>query len=278
VCPTDHPDGVRAVLITTTAIELPIDIKTCTATLKVDITAQTVGKIAISIAAADITGNIPIDIAAQAVGNIGIDIKAQTVAQLNVNIAASAVTLNVNISSQTAALNVNIAASAVTLNVNISSQTANLNVNIAASAATITVSVTGTANISINAQTVGIHIESEWEVKQGMDKNYYGESGASSGVATDFSVIAVDAGKTLYIVEWGWVMQVDAGFYGAIVKQLQADPFTKTVLSHSGGRMGFSVIEPMPIAIAGPINVLARVYQLTGNEVGVAFSFRGYEL
>jgi len=89
-------------------------------TLCVDITAQTIGKIgidiqaqtigaidiniaasavklAITINAGDITGNLPIDITAQTVGNIGIDIKAQTVSQLNVNIAASAATITVSV-------------------------------------------------------------------------------------------------------------------------------------------------------------------------------------
>ena len=47
-----------------------------------------------------------VDIVAQTVGNISIDIAAQTVGNIAVNIAASAVTLNVNLQSQTVDINI----------------------------------------------------------------------------------------------------------------------------------------------------------------------------
>jgi len=94
--------------------------------------------------------SLPVNIVAQTIGTLSIDIKAQSIGNIDVNLAASAITLNVNISSQTANINVNLAASAVTLNVNISSQTGNLNVNIAAQAANVTVSLV--------AQTVDITV------------------------------------------------------------------------------------------------------------------------
>lgn len=59
----------------------------------------------ISIVAYTIT-SLPIDIVAQTIGNIAIDIAAQSVGNLNVNLAASAITLNVNIESQTVDINI----------------------------------------------------------------------------------------------------------------------------------------------------------------------------
>jgi len=132
------------------------------ASIPIDIKSQTVGNIAVNIAA-QAAFNLGVDIKAQTVGNIGIDIKAQTVGNIAVNIAASAITLQVNIASQSANLNVAIAASSVTLQINIASQTSNLNMNIAASAVTLniqgvaggtavaisgTVSITGTVTVS----------------------------------------------------------------------------------------------------------------------------------
>ena len=86
--------------------------------------------------------------------------------QLDVNIAASAVTLNVNIASQTAALDVWLTGSEITLDVNIASQTAVLNVNIESQTTTIdvniassvTLNVTGSVTITsgtVNVQTSG---------------------------------------------------------------------------------------------------------------------------
>ena len=86
--------------------------------------------------------------------------------QLDVNIAASAVTLNVNIESQTAALDVWLTGSEITLDVNIASQTAALNVNIESQTTTIdvniassvTLNVTGSVTITsgtVNVQTSG---------------------------------------------------------------------------------------------------------------------------
>ena len=78
----------------------------------------------------DIT--LPIDIKAVTVAHIDVDLVAQTIGNIAVNIAASAVTLQVNIASQTANLNVNIAASAITLNVAIASSAVTLNVDVKA--------------------------------------------------------------------------------------------------------------------------------------------------
>lgn len=218
-------------------VTLDINIKAQTANVGIDIKAQTIGNLAVNIAAsaitlnvdikaatakvgitlniADIVGNLPIDIKAATIGNIGIDIKAQTLGQVNINLAASAITLNVNIASQGAFyLNVNIAAqfanidvtlkaSAITLNVNISSQTANINVDIKASSVTMNVSVTGTANIQITAQTVGVWVGGEWEAKEGNDVQIYGTASLDGGVDGLVASFFVPAGKKLYISYFG---------------------------------------------------------------------------
>ncbi len=117
-----------------------------------------------SLNATIINSVLEVDIKSQTVGNLAVDIAAQTVGNLNVNIAASAVTLDVNISSQSSNLNVNLAAisatsdlnvaiasSSVTLDVNISSQSANINVALAASSITLTTQ--GNVPITIGTDT-----------------------------------------------------------------------------------------------------------------------------
>ena len=142
----------------------------------------------ISISRADIKA--PVDIQKQTI-NVKIDIVAQTLAKVEINIASSSVTLDINIAA---------AAAAVTLNVNVKSQTANINVNVAASAATVTVSVTGTANISITAQTMAVYSKLDWEVKEGNQKYLYGtDTLAALHTVSTLVQYTVPSGKTLYV-------------------------------------------------------------------------------
>ncbi len=117
-----------------------------------------------SLNATIINSVLEVDIKSQSVGDLAVNIAAQSVGNLNVNLAASAVTLDVNISSQSSNLNVNLAAisatsdlnvaiasSSVTLDVNISSQTANINVALAASSITLTTQ--GNVPITIGTDT-----------------------------------------------------------------------------------------------------------------------------
>jgi len=154
-------------------IMMPVDIQAQYITLDIDIVAQTVG-------------NISVDIAAQTLGNIAIDIAAQTVGSIAVNLAASDITLNVNISSQTA----------------------NLNVDIKASSVTLTVTVSGTAEIDIEAQSVGIYLQPDWGAKTGIDKNFFTLGADKTWKQTETTEYTVPSGKELYI--YGLAIAIDA--------------------------------------------------------------------
>jgi len=165
------------------------------------------------------------NIVAQSIGNIGIDIKAQTLSQLNVNIAASAVTLNVNISSVTSGVTFNVAQSgtwtinaaqsgtwtiniggpldasgnvktailsSVQLNVNIAASAVTLNVNISSQSVTLNVSVTGTANVNITNAIV--NISSVRLMDSGTIKRVWAQ--ISNGTSTMYTV---PTGKKFYI-------------------------------------------------------------------------------
>lgn len=254
---TDHPDGVRAVLITTSKIELPIDIKTCTATLNIDITAATAkvaitinaaditgnipidikvatAKVAISITAGDVTGNIPINIAAKTMGNIGIDIKAQTVAQLNVNIAASAITMNV--------------------------------------------SVIGTATISITAQTVGIYLESEWEALAGNGKVYKVEA------ADCFFGYEVGEIKTIPAAET-FVAHTLTGYCHAH-RDAEADfnqffsvriALGVELIFRIGGNGGFALPINPPLKVAGGVEMTITISSWANHKTDMGAFIIGYQ-
>ncbi len=161
----DYPDWTSAVHLVGTEIMLPVDIQAQYVTLGVDIVAQTVG-------------NITIDIAAQTVGNI----------------------------------HVNLAASAITMNVNISSQTANINVNLAASAITISVAVTGTANINITAQTVGIYGERDWAAFQNYDLLLTVTASFVQDEEKNIITYTVPSGKVLYVNDLSFSGNIRVGW------------------------------------------------------------------
>ncbi len=129
--------------LTSSSITLNVNIASSGVTLNVNITGSTtlavgiVGSVTLDV---NITGSVTlsVNIASQGAFNLAIDIKAQSVGNLAVNIAASAVTLNVAIASSvtlnvnitgSTTLNVAIASSAVTFNINLSSQTKQLLTN-----------------------------------------------------------------------------------------------------------------------------------------------------
>jgi hypothetical protein len=139
--------GVTFTVVNAAGGHLDVDIAAqSVGNVGVDIKAQTLGTVAISINSANITGNVPIDIKAQTMGNV------------SVNIAASAVTLQVNIASQTSNLNVNLAASAITLNINVTSQSAPININ-----------TSGGTNIVIDKLTQSAYTERRVTIANGGD-------------------------------------------------------------------------------------------------------------
>jgi hypothetical protein len=191
---TDRPDHTGTIYISG-SVTIPISIESSVVTFNVAITSCTV-TLSVNITDSDIM--MPVDIQAQYM-TLDINIAASAVT-LNVNITASAVTLNIAIQSSAVTLNVNITASAVTLNIAIQSSAVTLNVNItnATIAVTGNVSITGTANVTITAQTVGISVQGEWQVEAG---NLI--SGTAAGNLTTGQILyserTVAAGKRLFV-------------------------------------------------------------------------------
>ena len=109
-----------------------------------------------------------------------------------VDIQAQYVTLNIDIVAQTVG----------NIGIDIKAQTVgNINVNLAASDVTINVAVTGTANIQITAQTVGIYLQPEWAAKTGVDKDFDALSTDKPWLGSASGTYTVPAGKTLYITD-----------------------------------------------------------------------------
>ena len=169
---TDRPDHTGTIYISG-SVTIPISIESSVVTFNVAITSCTV-TLSVNITDSDIM--MPVDIQAQYL-------------TLDINIAASAVTLNVNITASAVTLNIAIQSSAVTLNVNITNATI---------AVTGNVSITGRANVTITAQTVGISVQGEWQVEAG---NLI--SGTAAGNLTTGQILyserTVAAGKRLFV-------------------------------------------------------------------------------
>jgi hypothetical protein len=145
--------------------------------------------------------------------NLKISIAASTVT-LNVAIQSSAVTLNVAIQSSAVTLNVAIQSSAVTLNVNVTNSTINVSGTVSISGTvnitgTVnisgTVTVTGTVNISgvaqmdIEAQSVGVSIQGEWQSEQGNLKTRAAAWATLASGGTGNDDYTVPAGKRLFV-------------------------------------------------------------------------------
>jgi hypothetical protein len=191
---TDRPDHTGTIYISG-SVTIPISIESSVVTFNVAITSCTV-TLSVNITDSDIM--MPVDIQAQYL-TLDINIAASAVT-LNVNISSSAVTLNVAIQSSAVTLNVAIQSSAVTLNVNISSSSVTLNVTVTNATLNVTGSVTisGTANVTITAQTVGISVQGEWQVEQGNLNVNSAESTPAAGSTSSVSQ-TVPAGKVLYV-------------------------------------------------------------------------------
>jgi len=277
--PKDHPDGISPISVSRADIKAPIDIQKQSVTVKIDIIAQTLATIQINIASSSVT--LDINIAAAAAGvTLNVNVKSQT-ANISVNLAASAITLDINIKSQTANINVNLAASAITLDINIKSQTANINVKIAASDVTVTVSVTGTAQVNLYAQNVGLYLKPEWEAKEGNDKGFQISNvnmvwGNSSYVEYD-----VPAGKTLYITSMGFGIfsaasdDYDHYLYGECYIYNATSVAT---IARVGGLGGGSLPFSQPLVIPAGEKFQGSICCYAGVTCRMAASFWGYEI
>lgn len=172
--------GTLTVLICKTPV-----LELAEANLNVQVIASSV-TIDINVTASDIM--MPIDVQGSYI-MLPIDIQGSYI-MMPVDIQAQYVTLDIDIVAQTVG----------NINIDIAAQTVgNLNVNIAASAVTITVSVTGTANISITAQSVGVYLQPDWQAKEGRDKNFRIEGTARGWLEGGYIAYIVPTGRTLYI-------------------------------------------------------------------------------
>jgi len=184
---------------------------------------------------------LPVDIQAQYV-NLDVDVVAQTIGNLNVDIAAQTI--------------------------------GNLAVNIAASAITMNVTVTGTANINIIAQTVGIFLQPEWAAKEGTDKDLSGSSAADLGTAYMIITYTVPAGKTLFISHFGAHTRITSG--NVIAKIWNHT--TMIVKAITGGAQGCSMPLNKPIVIPGGEIAALVVEQMAADTQVVTGHIGGYEI
>ena len=225
-----------------------------------------------------------VDIVAQTITDLNVDIIAQTIGNLAVNIAAAAITLDVNIAAAAVTLNVNIA-SAVTLNVNLAASAITLDINIKTSAITLNVDVTaqtvGNLTISINAQSVGVYLQPDWQAYLGKEKTL---TAAGSNIATGAysqMTYTVPAGKTLYITH----------FSGSCVANLAAsrdlaqhcygrikNDTTGASKVYIGGDGGFGIAFPTPIAIPAGEVFQSRIYNAANHTLDLVAVAMGYEV
>lgn len=204
---------------------------------------------------------MPVDIQAQYV-TLDIDIVAQTVGNININLAASDITLNINLKTSDIALDINIKTSEVTMNVNITAQSIS---NI---------------DIDFEAQTIGVHLEGEWEVKQGKDVSIGGTAEAAAGAWTEFSY-NVTGGKTLFINAFtGYINALDKADYDhhlycrGLIYDSTADTFHVLI----GGVGGFGISLDSPRAFASGHVLKIRILNWTDLVCNVGVEAEGYEV
>jgi hypothetical protein len=128
---------------------------------------------------------------------------------LNVIIQSSLINIPINLQSSMVMMPVDIQGQYVTLDMNIKSQTANINVTVAN--ASITVVVSGTCNISIIAQNIGLSLIGDYASQNATDVNIL--AGAAGALTWQQSVNAsytVPAGKKYVIDSFSIYMVTDA--------------------------------------------------------------------
>jgi len=238
--PQDHPDGTVPTVFSKADVKVPVDIQAQYITLDVDITAQTVG-------------NIAIDVAAQSVGNISI------------NLAASAITLDINL-----------AASAITLDVNLHSQTANIDIDITATSI-------GNLTIDIEAQSVGVYLSPDWEVKQGNQKQITGSSVVADSFLTSYvtATYTVPAGKEFYLYGVSGCGHANAQADGDL-NQICSARIIKTVdaaeaYQYLGGNGGFTYPFTVPIKYEAGVLIELEFKHIANHDMLYIGSMFGFE-
>jgi len=274
----DRPDHTGTIYISG-SVTIPISIEASVVTFNVNIVGST-ATLSVDIVASSVTFNAVVtasDIM------MPVDIQAQYIT-LDINIAASAVTLNVNITASAVTLNVAIQSSAVTLNVNISSSSVTLNVTVTNATLNVTGSVTisGTANVQITAQTVGVSVQGEWQVEQGNLNVNSAESTPAAGSTSSVSQ-TVPAGKVLYV--YGCSFAVVSHTAGADNPQecycyagLGAAGATRVAYAAvNEGTQYASLLFNTPIKVTAGQTFGAYMKNVGSVSTDVGLSFWGYE-
>ena len=250
----DRPDHTGTIYVSG-SVTIPISIESSVVTFDVAITSCTV-TLSVNITDSDIM--MPVDIQAQYL-------------TLDINIAASAVTLNVNITASAVTLNIAIQSSAVTLNVNITNATI---------AVTGNVTITGTANITITAQTVGVSIQGEWQVEHDNFKSYAQNVGSIAPTNTTTLGYTVPAGKVLYIYGAAWATMSDvAGSDNPQECDFWAQIGTTDLFYGAVGEAQQCVIFELaaPIKVSAGQTYYMRAYNRGTANARVSESWHGYE-
>ena len=149
---------------------------------------------------------------------------------------------------------IDIQSSYIMMPVDIQAQYVTLKIDIVASAVTLNVAVTGTADIQITAQTVGVYLQPEWAARENLDKSIraYDTNKPFEGSASTSYV--VPAGKTLYIVSVSFIQHVNAAvdydhhLWGEVHL---IDMTTGATLYKVAGHGGGNLILPTPAIIPG---------------------------
>ena len=285
----DYPDYTDLMHIVGTDITIPIEIEASVVTLEINLVAAEIMMpmdiqgayimMPVDIQAQYLT--LDIDITAQSVGNIRIDLAAQSIGNIAINIAASAITLDINIKSITGGVTFNIGTVTGTVNMNIKSITAGVTFNIGTIAGTVTVSITGTANIDITAQSVGIHSEAEWAASKGDSMDFCLVGNNKGTGATISGSHTVPANKKYYICGISFRVNAytsadgDKNQMGEVTLQ---DLNTGKLLLQMGGNGGNAITFPKPILIPGGHKVEWVLWNWANHNCDLGISLWGYEI
>jgi len=196
--------------------------------------------------------NVEVDIVAQTIGNIGIDLAAQSVGDITIDIAAQSIgTLAVGIVASTVTLDITLHASDITL------------------------------NIDIDAQSVGVYLQTEWETKEGHDKNFRSSGTSKNWGGNTYFEYEVPAGKTLYITGVSYAIFPDAAadydhhlhFW---LEMYQLLPLNRYV--DIGGEGGGAIMLTKPIVIPHGKAVQGKITNKSNVSCTVVVCAWGYEI
>lgn len=201
----------------------------------------------VNITGSDVT--IDVDIIQQSVGNINVDIAAQSAGDITVDISAQSI--------------------------------GNIDVNLAASDITVIVTVTGTAQIDIETQSVGIYLQPGWAALQGTDKNFYlgGNSIAVNGEASADYV--VPAGKTLFIcgcsfIGWGHAAADRDKMQICALELKDVTEIAHFVMLGANGGAGLALSKPVVVPSEHTLSFL--LYNLSNHVMDIYGTFWGFEV